>query len=342
MTFLNLLKYNPTKSFALLYIMGMISIIWSSFPLMSFFFAFENLVCMSALLYLALKCTNVYQLEKFFIYAIIFITGMFLLKTTLYFRSFHSVTYSSISAMLTMYCLPELYSQNRAIENTYLLKIGLIFGIFILIITTSSGAIFSTFLTLLIFLYLNKKSSWRIFFFFCICTLLLLLVFGYQHKIMSVLFPNKSMVGILSAHGRTAVWEMINDKVAMKPLLGWGYAAVERILPIYCVDAHNSIIGVRGSLGNIGCIFLIITMLYLLLYFYSKRNSFGYKGIFFALLCAFINSNTTNFLASKAGPCALTFQCLLVLGAAYRIINQRMMHSLPASAFTMFPDIPHE
>ncbi len=324
-SFRKLLNYNATKHFAILYIFGMFSIIWSIFPLMSFFFSFENLICMMTILYLSLKFTDVYELEKFFIYAIIFIISMFLVKSVFSFRSFHSVTYSSISAMLMIYCLVELCSHNRLNCNAKPLKIGLVFGVIILFITTSGGAIFSAFLTLLAFLLLNQKSTWRMFLFLAIGILCLLVVFGYQQKILAVLFPNKNTVSILTAHGRTVIWGMINEKVAVKPLLGWGYATVERILPIYCIDAHNSIIGIRGSLGNIGCIYLIFTMLYILMYFHLQRKTFGYRGIFFAILCAFINSNTTNFLASKAGPCALTFQFLLVLGAAYRVLNQRMI-----------------
>ena len=324
-TFWKLLNYNATKHFAFLYIFGMISIIWSIFPMMSFFFSFENLVCMTAILYLSLKFSDVYQLEKFFIYTIIFIISMFLVKGAFSFRSFHSVTYSSISAMLTMYCLVELCSHNRFNHNSKTLKTGLVFGIIILFLTTSGGAIFSVFLALFAFLLLSQKSTWRMLLFLAIGTICILIVLGYQQKILAVLFPNKSTESILTAHGRTVVWNMINEKVAIKPLLGWGYATVERILPIYCIDAHNSIIGIRGSLGNIGCIYLVFTMLYVLSYFHLQRKNFGFRGIFFAILCAFINSNTSKFLASKAGPCTFTFQFLLVLGAAYRILNQRMI-----------------
>ena len=318
-----LLKYNATKHFAILYIFGMISILWSVFPLMSCFFALENLVCMTAIMYLSCKCTNVYELEKFFIYAIIFIIGMFFIKTILITKSFHSVTYSSISAMLTMYCLPELHSRNRLSDNSKTLKIGLAVGIIILFMTTSGGAIFSTFLTFLVYLILSKKLSLRLMLFISLLLLGLLIFFGYHQVILNILFPHKSTTGILTAHGRTRVWDMINVKVAEKPLLGWGYAAVERILPIYCIDAHNSIIGIRGSLGNIGCFYLIFSMIYVLGYFYINRDIIGYKGIFFAVLCAFINSNTSNFLASKAGPCAITFQSLLVLGAAFHYLSRK-------------------
>lgn len=316
-------KYNATKHFAFLYIFGMISILWSVFPLMSFYFAFENLICMTALMYLFLKCEDSYQLEKLFIYVIIIIISMFLVKNLLHFRTFHSVSYSSIAAMLTMYCLPELYFRYHQPRNMNILKTGLAFGIIILIITTSGGAIFSTFLSLLTFLFLTQKKSLRICLILGACAIGLLLVFGHQQEMLAVLFPNKSTQSIMTAHGRTVVWEMINDKVAMKPLLGWGYAAVERILPIYCIDAHNSIVGIRGSLGNIGCIYLIFSMFYILLYLFLKRKTFGYNGIFFAVICAFINSNTYNFLGAKAGPCPLTFQSLLVLGAAYYILNRR-------------------
>ena len=320
-----LLKYNTTKHFTILYIFGMFSVIWSIFPGMSLYFAFENLVCLTAVLYLSINCTDVFQLERIFIYIVIFIISMFLVKNIVTTQIFHSVTYSSIAAMLTMYCLPELYSHNRTPRNSQTLKLGLVFGIFILIITSSSGAIFSTFLAMLVFLLQSQKTSLHTILFLFICIVFLLLILGYQQRILAVLFPNKSTVGILSAHGRTVVWGMINEKVAMKPLLGWGYAAVDRILPIYCTDAHNSIIGVRGSLGNIGCIYLIISMLYLLLYLYSKRNIFGYKGIFFAILCGFINSNTYNFLAGKAGSCSLTFHFLLVLGAVYHVLGKKKL-----------------
>ena len=322
-----LLKHNATKHFALLYIFGMLSILWSVFPMMSCFFALENLVCMTAIMYLSSKCSDIYELERLFIYAIICLIGMFLIKAVLITRSFHSVTYSSISAMLTMYCLPELYSHNRLPENTRTLKIGLALGIILLIMTTSGGAIFSTFLSLLVYLILGSKKSIRIVLLICLCGICILILLGYHQIILNILFPHKSTSSILSAHGRTTIWAMINDKVVERPLLGWGYAAVERILPIYCIDAHNSIIGVRGSLGNIGCIYLIFSMIYLLLYFHLKQYIIGYKGIFFAVLCAFINSNTSNFLASKAGPCAIVFQSLLVLGASFHYLNKKMLVS---------------
>ncbi len=328
-TSFNLLKYKATTHFTILYLFGMLSVLWSIFPVMSIFLAFENLACLTAILYLSLKCTDVYQLEKFFIYTIIFIICMFFVKNIVITRMLHSVSYSSIAAMLTMYCLAEYSSRNRSDLNANTLKLGLIFGIFTLVITTSGGAIFSTFITLFFFLCLSPKKDLHIIFFigtFVVCFLLLL---GYHQEILAVLFPNKSSTSILTAHGRTVVWEMINEKAALRPLFGWGYAAVERILPIYCIDAHNAIIGVRGSLGNIGCLYLLFAMCYMLLYLFVKRNTFGYRGIFFGILCAFINSNTYNFLAGKAGPCSLTFHFLLALGAAYNILGKRTAFPQP-------------
>ena len=325
----NLLKYKATFHFTILYLFGMLSVLWSIFPVMSIFLAFENLACLTAILYLSLKCTDIYQLERFFIYSIIFIIGMFFVKNMTIARMFHSVSYSSIAAMLTMYCLAEYTSRNRSNLNKNTLTIGLAFGIFTLIITTSGGAIFSTFITLFFFLILTPKKDLHTIFFigcFIVCFLLLL---GYHQEILGVLFPNKSSSSILTAHGRTVVWEMINEKTALRPLFGWGYAAVERILPIYCIDAHNAIIGVRGALGNIGCLYLLFSMCYILLYLFMKRNSFGYRGIFFGILCAFINSNTYNFLAGKAGPCSLTFQFLLAIGAAYNILGKKTAFPQP-------------
>ncbi len=318
-----LIRYSSTSGFALIYILGMASMLWSVLPLMSCFFAFENLVCMTVLLYLAQQCKDQFQLERIFIWSVISIICMFIIRNVTIGGTWHSVTYSTIAAMLTTYCLGEYNVKNRPDENVKMLRYGLASGIFILIITTSGGAMFSTAISLFALSLFAEKPAVRVFAFISIMILVIMWFSGATDKVLDILFPGKSMASIMSAHGRTVVWDMINEKVAERPILGWGYAAVERILPIYCVDAHNSIVGIRGSLGNVGCGLLIITMVMLMVDFYKNNTHFGYRGLMISTLCAFINSNTTNFLAAKAGPCALTFQFLLILGASYIEIGRR-------------------
>ena len=307
-----------TRPFALIYILGMASIFWSVLPLMSCFFAFENFVCMTVLLYLGLRCKDKFQLERFFIGMVIAILLMFFSRQCLLGGFyFHSVTHSTVAAMLTTYCLGEWGKTNRPRENIISLKMGLAFGPSFLLLTTSGGAIFSTFLSCLVLVLFARNISVRFLAFIFLCVFAYMWFSGDTDAILSFLFPGKSMAAITSGHGRTYIWDMIYEKIAERPWLGWGYAAVERVLPLYCVDAHNSLIGIRGSLGNVGFASLIIAMLLQLFYLFKRSRLFGFKGLLVATVCAFINSNTTNFLASKAGHSALTFQLLLVLGAVY-------------------------
>ncbi|OQC16079.1 MAG: O-Antigen ligase [Lentisphaerae bacterium ADurb.Bin082] len=307
-----------TRPFAFIYFLGMVSILWSVLPLMSCFFAFENLVCMTVLLYLGLRCKDKFQLERFFIGMVIAILLMFFSRQCLLGGFyFHSVSYSTVAAMLTTYCLGEWGKSNRPRENITSLKMGLAFGAGFLILTTSGGAIFSAFLSCLVLVLFARNLSIRFLTFIFLCVFAYMWFSGNTDAVLSLLFPGKSMASIASAHGRAYVWEMIYEKIAERPWLGWGYAAVERVLPLYCVDAHNSLIGIRGSLGNVGFAGLIIAMLLQLLYLFKHSGHFGFKGLLVATVCAFINSNTTNFLASKAGASALTFQLLLVLGTVY-------------------------
>lgn len=315
---IQLYKYTFTRQFALIYILGMISCLWSVLPLMSCFFAFENLVCMMVLLYLVVRCKDKFQLERFYIGIVIAILLMFFSRQCLFGGFyFHSVSYSTVAAMLTTYCLGEWGKSNRPLENITSLKIGLLFGVCFLVLTTSGGAIFSTFLSCLVLVLFARNKSVRFLTFIFLCVFAYMWFSGETDAILSFLFPGKSMAAITSGHGRTYIWDMIYEKIAERPWLGWGYAAVERVLPLYCTDAHNSLIGIRGSLGNVGFASLIIAMLLQLFYLFRRSRLFGFKGLLVATVCAFINSNTTNFLASKAGPSALTFQLLLVLGAVY-------------------------
>ncbi len=318
-----LLKHSSTLGFTILYLMGMLSICWSVMPMMSCYFAFENLVLMTALLFIANQCNDCNQVERVFIWMILSILLLFILRTLTMGGSWHSVTYSTVAAMLFSYCMAEFGTAGRSRENKQVIKYGLIGAGFILVITTSGGACFSVALSSAAMVLFAQKRIIRILAFLFLVIMGILWFSGATDIVLDTLFAGKDLDSIYTAHGRTYIWELIYQKMAERPWLGWGYAAVERILPVYCTDAHNSIIGVRGSLGNMGCAVLVIAMLSVCLHYYRHSFTFGHKGLLIASICAFINSNSTNFLAAKGGPSALTFQYLLILGAAYSCLPIR-------------------
>jgi len=69
--------------------------------------------------------------------------------------------------------------------------------------------------------------------------------------------------------GRTAIWAIINEHIAQRPLLGSGYGAywvesvtspsyeVERRLYFYPTEAHNGYLDVINDLGWVGAICLL-------------------------------------------------------------------------------------
>lgn len=317
----------PTRMFFWIYVMGMISIAWSVMPLLSCYFAFENMVCMTVLLYLGGQCRDKFQLERVFIWMVISIIGFFIARTVLIGGDWHSVTYSTIGAMLFTYCLAEYSPKTKPPENMKVIKYGAVVGGSMLLITTSSGALVSTAVSLFALALCAERKTIRVLALLVIVAFWVMWFNGMTETLMNILFPGKTEAGVLTAHGRSVIWKMINEKVAERPWLGWGYAVVERILPIYCVDAHNSIVGIRGSLGNIGCGILIFAMLQLSFFFFRNTAKFGFRGIFVATFCAFINSNSSNFLVGKAGPASLVFQFLLVMGAIFLIMEQRNLQA---------------
>ena len=65
-----LFRHPATLGFSILYLMGMLSICWSVMPLMSCYFALENLVIMTVLFYISFQCKDCFEIERIFIWNI--------------------------------------------------------------------------------------------------------------------------------------------------------------------------------------------------------------------------------------------------------------------------------
>ena len=300
--------------FALVFFMGICSITWGILPWMGCYFAFENLVMLSTIYYLASKTKNFYQLERYYLFANMLILGAFLFKC-IAFRGghFHSVSYSTVAGYLLVYSIGEYGEEGHPPENVRMLKWGMFWGILGLILTTSSGAIVSTFVAMFILVIYAKSPTLKFLALLAITILLFAYFSGSIEWVLSILFPGKSMASITTAHGRTVIWDMIFEKAAERPILGWGYASVERILPLYCTDAHNAVVGVIGSLGYVGGVILVLGMLSLIFYCLGNRSIKGMRGILAAAVCGLVNSNTSNFISAQAGLQSVSFLMVLVM-----------------------------
>ena len=314
----------PMAWFCLLYLMGVFSILWGVFPLMGGYFAFQNIVMVSALYYLASRTKDFLQLERFYIFANLFILWAFFIRTILLGGGyFHSVAYSTVAGYLLVYSVAEYDPGSRPPENLKMLRKGIFWGALGLAVTTSGGAMVSVAAAFCVLAMFAKQPLLKLGAFLGLCALLIGYFSGATDWVYELLFPGKTMAAISTGHGRKFIWDMILERAQERPWLGWGYASVERILPIYCIDAHKSVVGVIGSLGYIGCTLLILGMLSLFFFVLGRTSLVGMRGLLAAAVCGLVNSNTSNFIASKAGLQALAFQMVVVMAAVCVMFAQK-------------------
>ncbi len=246
-----------------------------------------------------------------------------LLKNTLLISLFILVTSTSsgANASAVFGFIVALFLSGKflyALLRKKLLKNTLLISLFILVTSTSSGANASAVFGFIVALFLSGKFLYA----------LLLLCFGLflylnPHLIETLILmvmPGKTLDSLQSSSGRTALWDILYELAAQKPLFGWGYACIERAVTqtgFMASDAHNNYLGIYGSLGIVGCIFLAIQMLSSVVYTLQRRMRPGYVGLTCAFCCAILNGYSYGFLSGKACSITVIYFCLVILTFTY-------------------------
>ncbi len=311
---ISIIQQTPIRFYAWLYAYGLISVLWSIMPAASAFFALQNLVFLVLFFVLAANAQSKQDIERLFIQFNIIVLLMFFYKDLGY---LHSVTFSTVSACLLVYCLGEMhFSANRGLVKWF--KAAIVVGAVGLAVTTSSGAMVSAACGVATLGVTSRHKGVRFLAFLTIFIGVTLVFLGQSDRVISFLFPGKTLVSIQTAHGRTVVWDMIFQLVEKKPWLGWGYASIERILPLYCIDSHNSMVGCIGSQGYVGAFLLSIAMIAQLGYIVKNIGIPGFRGLLPATVCLLVNSNTSGFISSTANFQALIFFQILAMSAVFK------------------------
>ena len=143
--------------------------------------------------------------------------------------------------------------------------------------------------------------------------------------------PGKTMEMIETGNGRDAIWEALLNNAQQKPLLGWGYACIERTAPDVLggqilSDAHNNYIGMYGSLGVVGLVLFVYHLVVSALSAFGHRMKVGYLGLFVAMhlqhkcfgLLITEKENRLQHLYYK-------FHCGKVVVVDYHLISARLL-----------------
>lgn len=312
----------PVQSVLWLYTYAVISTLWALIPTFAFFLSFQNVVLIFVLLWVISLARDFIQMEKFLLIFSVLVTLFevvcirILNSPTLF---IHYLSGGSAAAICIAYSVGELLANHRLNkERKKLLKNTLLISLFILVTSTSSGANASAVFGFIVALFLSGKFLYA----------LLLLCFGLflylnPHLIETLILmvmPGKTLDSLQSSSGRTALWDILYELAAQKPLFGWGYACIERAVTqtgFNASDAHNNYLGIYGSLGIVGCIFLAIQMLSSVVYALQRRMRPGYVGLTCAFCCAILNGYSYGFLSGKACSITVIYFCLVILTFTY-------------------------
>ena len=334
------LSKNPKKSisaknkpFSLLfsfYLLGILSCIWSALPYYSFYFAFQNMVFLFAFRHMFNRFESFIQAEKaFFIVTFMCIIidafGDFIINGYKFFLNWHNLETGGLAGMLLCYSLAEyvinkrrgLLEKNR---KTTLLRV-IYLSAFVLVFSTSSASNISALCGILSIALVGKNSLLKLFSVFSI--LLLIVIPNFLLDLIPLIFPGKSIDGIMSFGSRLHIWEPIFELFRVKPVLGWGYGAAERIIDRTQVDSHNTLIGAMGGLGIIGGLVMLLFMIMQLKSTLSRISRKGYFGLFAASVALIVNSNSFGFLSGKTSLLTFGFFMICTLTLRYENITSK-------------------
>jgi len=310
----------PLKGLLVFYFFGLVSISWSIMPFFSGFLAFQNIILIILWFWFLGKFPTFFTLEKAFIISALFIgyieaiISRILFEHSLY---IHFLSPGSISAIILSYSFAEYLRKNCGQYRKKFLIRSFFIALLLLVTSTSSGANISAAFGICIALLLSGQFMWA--FFLSLFGIYLFLNQDLMNQLFLTIMPGKNMDMIESATGRSNLWKIQMELAQKRPLLGYGYACIERAASltgdIKSPDAHNNYIGIYGSLGTVGIvIFFLFHFIPSILYPLKRLKRKGYVGLLSAICCASLNGYTYGFLSGKA--CAITvvyFQLIVLL-----------------------------
>lgn len=313
----------PVVTMSVYLFLGLISALWSYKPDYSLFMSFEKLAFMAIFFTLLVLPRNFLATERFMVLLMFgTITFNWVAPRIVGQQGLmgHDLPEGSCAGMCLCYCFGELLA--RKVDNARRLamfRVVIVFAAIFMFTSTSGGANASAALGVALAFAVSGKLIWGSA--FALGGSLLLLNEQLYDKIFGMLMQGKSERDIQSATGRTAIWEAMMPLADQKPLLGWGYASIERLMTdrhiMHLTDIHSNFYGSYGNTGIIGLVLLLIHHVVTLFSAFSRRMKPGYIGIFCALSCGTMNGYSYGFLAGKTSPIAVFYLAFVMLTFIY-------------------------
>lgn len=322
-------KNQSINYFIALFLIGIVSGVWSENLFYSSYRAFEAFVLfMACITILNYNSYDYMQIEKLFLKLILIIgvlsfIGLLARRSSLSLVGLHNNSYTITGAILASYCFGGLMEPERYNNRNKILKRYLAFGLFLTILGTSLGS-FLAFLTavLIIMTFSPKKSK---YFIFVMIGIILIIILGIINldTIESLILINKDADEIEGLNGRTRLWEMYLSMIYEKPILGWGFDIIARSAESYTTNTHFFLISILGGMGLLGILVFFIGFYKVIieLFKYMRFKLPSYLGFIGGLGAAFVNGGSKGYIGEHIYPETLTFLLLLTF---FSICYQRL------------------
>lgn len=316
----------PVKSLTWLYLLALTSTLWAFNPQFAFFLSFQNLLMIVLFLWVFSLFDNLREMERAFVFfAIICVVTEFFASRFLHMSLFdHILPSASLSAMMLAYCVGEyLNDKERDPERVSMLKAAGVVFLINLVLNTSGGANASVVVAIGVAMFFGGKKGYAL-----LLILAGVILFFNQELIDDIiltLMPGKNMETIETGNGRDHIWAVLNSYADQKPLLGWGFACIERVDQLGVLagqslsDAHSNYVGMRGSLGYVGLAIFVWHLVVTGWYFFKRKAQKGFLGLFAAFTCATVNGYSYGFLSGKT--CSITVGYIMVVVLSFYYDN---------------------
>lgn len=309
------------KTVLILYCFAVLSTVWAFLPQFAFFLSFQNVVMILAMVWMLTQFKDFCSVEKTFIsftVLTVLFEGIALRLSMQQVLIAHFLPAGSCAAMLFSYCVGEYLAMKRIDKNRRnLLKHTIVITIVMLFLHTSGGANASAAFGVAVALWFSGR-------FFLAFVLTVIAVYiavnpDLMNSVILTLMPDKNLEQIEGGNGRKVIWEILLSTAREKPILGWGFACVERTVGTIfggqtLSDAHNNYIGMYGSLGVVGLVLFIIHYIFQLAFSFKRRLKPGYVGILSATACGMLNGYSYGYMSGKTCSITVVYFALVALG----------------------------
>lgn len=312
------------KTVLTLYIYAIISTLWALKPQLALFISSQNVVMIMLMHFMLTRFNDFKSTEKTFVF---FVMLMVLFETICIRISFqpvfiaHFLPAASSAAILFSYCIGEyLAMRNADKERKTYLRNTILICVFILIINTSGGANSAALFAFSVALWMARKYFSA--FILTVSAIFVLINQDLMTELVLTLMPDKNLEQIETGNGRQEIWNLLINAAEQKPLLGWGFACVERTVGAIfdnqiLSDSHNNYIGMYGSLGIVGIVIFVFHYIVQLFSSFTHKMRPGYVGIFCATVCAMVNGYSYGFMSGKTCSITIAYFAVVVLTFTY-------------------------